>query len=276
MHTVRELPNEVFKSKAHAFEALKRQETRLIKLKCSQVYKSCDKLQGFKTLPFLNKSFSTQKNTPEWFQEGNIYPIINTTKYYDSHGDVHFDGIWDRSLKANVGKLYYVEDHSLKINDIIAWPETVKSFVKMVDWSMVGKTYEGQTQALIYEIPKEVITHKGALEVLDNNRPIENSVRMQYVKMNLAINSSEDEFKENKEIYDSRIESIANKEEAERDGYFWAVDEAKIFKEGSMVIAGSNDATSIYSGPADSTPEQPKSEGPSKDTLDKQYFDNLI
>ena len=68
---------------------------------------------------------------------------------------------------------------------------------------------------------------------------------MQYVKISLGINSTEKDFAEQKAYYDKRISEIANKEVVEEQGYFWGVEEAKIVKEGSMVIFGSNDATPI-------------------------------
>lgn len=265
MLTAKCFPNRVFKTHNELFEALKENEQRLISLKCSQVYKSIDKLEGFHITPFIDvEKLNGQAKAEPWMKSGNIYPIINTTKYMDSHDDVHFDGIWNRSLKSNIGKLYYVESHSLKIADIIAWPENVKSFTANIPWSLVGKAYPGETEALIYEIPKEKIEHEGANKVIREKREMQNSVRMQYMKISLALNSDSSEWKENKELYDERIDLIANKDYASERGFFWAVDEAKIFKEGSMVIAGSNDATAtIYEEPAKGTSSKTD---PSKDT----------
>ena len=283
MITLPEFPNRVFKNWAEAHAALKENESKIISLKCSQVYKSIEKLGGFSVTPFLDKSvISDKSHTPAWMKEGNLYPVINTTLYRDSHKDVHFNELWKRSLKANVGKLYYAEAHSLKVADIIAWPEQVKAFTAMVPWSFLGKSYEGETQALIYEIKDADIVHTGARNVIDNKREMQNSVRMQYVKMHLALNSDSSEWKENKELYDSRIDSIANKDVIEaEDKYFWAVDEAKIFKAGPMGIAGSNDVTPIiYEDPAKSTSSQAD---PSEDTqltpeqkAENAFYNNLI
>lgn len=281
MITAKEFPNRTFKDLNELFEALKENEARLITLKCAQIYKSIDKLDGFKVTPFLNKSFTGAEKAEPWMKSGHLYPIINTTKYYDSHSDVHFNGLWSRTIKANVGKLHYVEAHSLKIADIIAWPESVTAFTKIIPWSMVGKNYPGDTEALIYEIPKEAIAHPGALQVISQKRDMQNSVRMQYVKLALALNSDSKEWKENKELYDERIDLIANKEEVAENGYFWAVDEAKIFKEGSMVIAGSNDATAIQYGDDGSAKRHTEDPGPGtrhseKEEDEAQFFKNLI
>lgn len=277
MITLKEFPNRTFKNWNEAFAALKENEEKLINLKCSQVYKSVDKLQGFSITPFLDVSKIEADKAEPWMKSGMLYPIINTTKYFDSHGDVHFDGLWNRSLKANVGKLYYVESHSLKIADIIAWPENVKSFVRTMKWSALGRNYKGETQALVFEIPKDSIEHAGANKVISEKRDMQNSVRMQYVKIKLALNSDSSDWKENKELYDERIDSIANKDEVEKVGYFWAVDEAKIFKEGSMVIAGSNDATPIFYDTQDPSKDTPEESGlAEKHSENEDYLIGLI
>jgi hypothetical protein len=60
---------------------------------------------------------------------------------------------------------------------------------------------------------------------------------MQYVRMDLAVNDDEykDEFKTWQEVYPL----LGNPEEADKDGYFWAVREAKLI-EVSAVLLGSN------------------------------------
>lgn len=277
MIKLREFPNRVFKTQQEAFEALKENEERLIGLKCSRVMKSIDKLEGFSIMPFLDptKMDDSYKAEP-WMKSGYHYPIINTTKYLDSHRDVHFDGLWKRSLKINVGKLYYAEAHSLKIRDIIAWPENVKSFTKIIPWNALGRNYKGETEALVFEIKDEHITHKDARMVIDEKREMQNSVRMQYVKVRLAVDSDSRDWKENKELYDERIDLIANKEEVEKFGYFWAVDEAKIFKEGSMVIAGSNDVTPIFYDNEDPEKSTPQPAGPGESHSEDDYYKGLI
>lgn len=276
MIKLREFPNRTFKTWAEAHAALKENEEKLIGLKCSKVMKSIDKLDGFNILPFLDMSKSAAIKAEEWMKAGNHYPIINTTKYFDSHGDVHFDGLWKRSLKANQGKLYYAEAHSLKIADIIAWPQDVKSFTKMIPWSVLGRSYKGETEALVFEIKDEAITHKDARKVIEEKREMQNSVRMQYVKMKLALNSESSDWKENKDLYDERIDLVANKDEVEKFGYFWAVDEAKIFKEGSMVIAGSNDVTPTFYDNEDPEKSTPPEKGFGEGHSEEDYLSSLI
>ena len=80
---------------------------------------------------------------------------------------------------------------------------------------------------------------------LEETIQIEDSVRMQYVKILLAIDSEEKEDKEFKKKFDKHINDIANKEVAIDRGFFWGVSEAKIIKEGSMVLFGSNEVTPL-------------------------------
>lgn len=241
-----EFPNLNFLTKEDLFSHLKKNEDKLISLKKAQVYKSHEKGQ----FSFLNchKLNGTVKGL-DIAKDGFIYPIISTTNYFDSHGDVHFNGSMNKTAKEQNGKVVYALDHELKWDSIIAWQKDVNMFVHQIDWSIVGKKYEGFTEALIFEINKDKITRKDVLNAIENKvSDFENSIRMQYTKVVLGINSDSKEFKDNKKYYDQRINEIANKEVAIEQGYFWGVEELKIHKEGSLVVAGgSNDATSIYS-----------------------------
>lgn len=245
-----------FKSRNEMFAALKSNEDKIISLKKAAVYKSADKGQlapcnTFMKLPDETKAALNLK-------EDHIYPIINTTLYLDSHNDVHANGIWSKSLSEQKGQINYVLDHSLKISDVIAWADDVKAFTRSVSWAFVGKNFEGETQALIYEIPKDAIVSQDASKVIDEKRKVQNSVRMQYVKIELAMDSERKEDKENKKLWNKTIDKIANKEIAQEQGYYFWVSEAKIIKEGSMVLYGSNDATPIIYEPSSTQTEPQK------------------
>jgi len=263
-----------FATKEAMFHALKANEGNIISLKKAAIQKSCDKgqLSTFNLFKVTEETKSLLN-----LKEDYIYPVINTTKYLDSHGDVHLDGIWNKSIKEVAGQLFYVADHDLSIKSVIAWPSDVNAMVKEVPWSFVGKSYEGTTQALIYEIPKSAIKNQQAKEIIEEKRPVQNSVRMQYVKVRLAINSTEKDFTENKEYYDSIISSVTNKEVAEERGYFWGIEEAKIVKEGSMVPFGSNDATPIqYKEAGTSTSEDEPGETTQKDEEQKTFINSNL
>lgn len=265
-------PNKEFATKEELFAALRLNAEKIIALKKLDIHKSYFK--GYPADGFLAKDLAEAAKVGPHMKDGYIYPIINTTRYMDSHDDVHLDGLWDRSVKEQQGKLYYVADHKIMIDSIIAWPSDVSAMVKSIPWSFVGKDYAGNTEALIYEIGKDKIVHAVAKNIIDEKRPVQNSVRMQYVTIHLGMNSPAKENIKFKEYYDKHINSIANKEVAEEQGYFFGVEEAKIIKEGSMVVLGSNDATTVRQKDEADTITSDKIEPVAPTTQKTQFFIN--
>ena len=180
-----------------------------------------------------------------------IYPVINTTNYMDSHGDVHLDGIWNVSVSEQKNKLYYIINHELELGKVISYPNDTEAMVKTMNWTDLGKNYIGTTEALIYKSRLTEKSNKDALNAILGKEDIQNSVRMQYCSMKLCINDTNADFKEEYANFTKYYPRIANGEKALEAGYFWAVQEAKIVKEGSAVLFGSNDATPIlYTDPS--------------------------
>ena len=109
----------------------------------------------------------------------------------------------------------------------------------------------------------------------------EHSVGMRYVNLEMAVNSEEKYYAEEKAIWDKYISEVANKEEAEQRGYFWAVTEAKIV-EGSAVVKGSNYATPTISvkentiEPTEVTQTEDKEDSRQLDTIGKEDFRKLF
>lgn len=237
-------PSKEFATKQELFTALKQHEEDIIEFKKAHVYKGCEKSP---TTGQLQPDSEVVKSIGFTTKENYIYPIISTTRYMDTHDDVHFDGCFNKTEKDQQGKVYYCADHNLSTEGIIAGKKDVQMIVKDIAWQVVGKDYPGTTQALVFCIDKAKIINKKALNLIESDPDIENSIRMQYVKIVMGVDSKEKEFASNKAYYDSRINEIANKDAVKEQGYFFGVEELKIHKEGSMVIAGgSNDATRIY------------------------------
>lgn len=270
-----EFPDKEFATKEDMFRELKANEDKLIGLKKAQIFKSVEKLQ----FSFLNldiSKVSTQSKANFDMKDNYIYPVISSTRYMDSHKDVHFDGCFNKTKNEQQGKVYYALDHELKYNSILAWPKDVRMFTTMLDWNLVGKDYYGQTEALVFEIPKEKFIQKNVLKAIEEMAAdFENSIRMSYDKIKLAANSTDKDLAENKAYFDSKINSIANKEVALEAGYFWGVEELRIHKEGSLVVAGgSNDATSIIqiTEPVKSTQIDP----PSSSQKSKSFYSHFL
>lgn len=244
-----ELGNREFSCKEEMYLALAKNAEAIISLKKSQVYKAHEKGQAvniFDRAPDLafKASFSTS--------EKNIYPVISTTNYRDSHKDVHFNGCFGKTCTEQQGKVMYALDHKMEWDSVISWPKDTGMFISALDWGLVGKNYAGQTEGLVFDINKAKIVRRDVLQSIEEKRAeFENSIRMVYYKIKFGANSQEKSLAAEKAYYDSKIDMIANKADVEEDGYFWGVEELGIYREGSLVVAGgSNDATRIILGEA--------------------------
>lgn len=263
-----EFPDMQFATKEDLFAELKKHEKQIIEDKCAKVYNINGNTK--QSVPLV---FNEQFKSIDFAKDGYVYPIISTTRYLDSHKDVHFDGCFTKTVKEQQGKVHYCLDHELRRDSIIAWDKSVKMLIQKLDWNIVGKSYSGQTEALVFEIKEEDFVRKDVLEDIKNKvSDFENSIRMIYVKVSLGMDSNLKEHKENKEYYDTRINTIANNDKVKNYGYFWGVEELKIWKEGSLVVAGgSNDATSIYTIEPSSDTQNNKSAALSTDEM-RQLF----
>ena len=184
-----------------------------------------------------------------------VRSIVNTTKLYDSHQDVHIDQLWNKSIKETRDN-YLVNQHNFSFEGIIS--DNVKVFAKQYTWAELGFAgYEGTTQALIYDSVIDKEENPFMFEMYRKGKVKQHSVGMRYVKIDMAIN--DDRYEKEFAIWEKYYPIIANKADVDLVGYFWAVTEAKNI-EGSAVVKGSNFVTPTMSV------QETKSQ-PSKDTV---------
>jgi hypothetical protein len=235
--------NKKFDTQKDAFKYLKENKSDIISLK--KVHKDRSLPVNFN---IIDKTAIEKGLTPqsEITYGSYVYPIINTTNYMDNHDDVHMNGIWNKSINEQQGKVYFVADHKLEIDKIISRPKDVEMMLKDFAWSELGLSYSGLTQALIFKAKLTERSMKAAYEALKSGDPVEYSIRMLYVNMCMAINDQSPEYKEEYADWLKYYPLIANKDRVDERGFFFPILEAKIYKEGSMVIAGSNEATMTY------------------------------
>jgi len=229
--------NKEFESKELMFAELKANKSMIIDEKKATIKTSEDNLLGF-----YNKKTGAIKGIPD-MDDDFIYAVISNTNFIDSHKDVHMDGSMTKTAKEQNRKVYYVADHELKVDNIIATPKNVEIVLIKLDWKDLGKEFEGKTEAFIFKIEKTKIVHKKFKQLIDSGESLQNSIRMQYLKIEMAVNSEDEELKEEYKTYLKVYPKIANKEQIDKDGYFFAIMELKIILEGSAVLFGSNDAT---------------------------------
>jgi hypothetical protein len=231
-----------FETKDQMFKELMVNKEFIIKEKTSNILKSCEKgLSVVANQDAIFKALETNKALK--LDNDYYYFVVNSSNILDSHRDLHVKGNWDKSVKEQQGKVYLVFDHQLKRNEIIAMKEDISMFTAEIPFSLIGKNYDGDTYALIYKVAKNRIVNKDAKEWLNDGYSLEASVRMQYVKIELAVNTNDSDSVKEKETFDKYIDVIANKNEFKDLDYFWVVKEAKNVQESSLVMFGSNSAT---------------------------------
>lgn len=191
-----------------------------------------------------------------------VRAIINTTKLFDSHGDVHIDQLWNKSLKENKDN-YLVNQHNFSFEGIIS--DQVKAFVKQMTWKELGfGGYEGTTQALVYDTVIDKADSPDMFERYRKGKVKNHSVGMRYVKVEMAVD--DDRYEKEKAVWDKYYPIIANKADVDEAGVFWAVTEAKNI-EGSAVVKGSNFVTPTVSVQETKTqPFKDTANEPSEDT----------
>lgn len=242
MIVLKELPGQTFETKEQAIAALKANKELIIAEKKAQIYKSIDKGLGvISNQEIVKKSLETSKAIK--FDDNYYYFVVNSSNVLDSHKDMHVAGNWEKTVKEQQGKVYLVFDHELKRSEIIAMKQDIEMFTATIPFNMLGKSYPGDTYVLVYKVAKDRIINKEAKEWLEKGYNLEASVRMQYVELELAIDSTDAEDAKEKEVFDKYYDLIVNKEDFDKIYYFWVVKQAKNVLESSLVMFGSNGAT---------------------------------
>lgn len=168
-----------------------------------------------------------------------VVPVINTTNWFDSHGDVHIPGLWKKSLADNKKQGFYLlESHNRGFKDVIT--DGCKAETKTMLWKELGINIPGTSEALVFTGVIEKERNEFMYSQYKLGYVKKHSVGMRYIKMVTCIN--DEDYPVQKENWDKYIEMVANRKECEADGYFWAILEAQII-EGSAVVFASNPVT---------------------------------
>ena len=261
--------NKEFDTKELMFAELKANKDFIIKEKKANIYKSCDKGVGI-----VAKSLRLEANKDVFKEDNSYYIAVNTTNVLDSHGDLHIKGIWNKTVKEQQQKNYLLLDHKMEMGSVAVKKENVEMFLADIPFKSVGKSFEGTTQALIYKVSKDNVINPIAKEWLESGDDIEASVRMQYVNVELAMNSDDKRDKAELKTFNDNIGNIANKGDFEDLTHFWVVKEAKNLGESSLVLMGSNSSTGVIEAVID-TSKQIDNE-PLKDTQEEEEVNKLI
>lgn len=266
----KEMPSVQFATQKEMFKALVDHKVQLIALKKSAV-KFTDEF-NFHTIADVNESGEvTKANNPVMtadLTEIKVKVVMNTTNLLDSHGDVHIKDIWKRSLSRGDRKIH-LQEHKQQFDKVIS--DDALAYTQTLRWKTLGYEYEGSTQALIFESMVTMKRNKFMFEQYANGWVKNHSVGMQYLDMNMCLNSEENWAKDYKENWEKYYPMVANKEDADQKGYFWAITEAKLV-EGSAVLFGSNYATPTLDNNMKSEQSPSSDESDPADATQKQTY----
>jgi len=165
--------------------------------------------------------------------------IANTYNWMDSHSDVHLSGVFSKSISERGSKIPHLIDHDFKTVSKVG--KILKSYESQISWRELGQGKTGMTEALFIESEIKRSWNERIYNDYKNNEIDQHSVAMQYVKVALAIND-EDEYPKEYQVWAEHIGKVGNRAQAEAQGFFFAVSEAKLI-EVSAVLLGSNELT---------------------------------
>jgi hypothetical protein len=263
MIIVKEFPERQFENKEELFKALRENKTDLIATK-KMTLKEADAVVFVPPVSDNDgEVIKVDSINLTSLDKIKAELVINTTNLLDSHSDVHVKGIWKKSVKETKDP-YLLQEHRMKFDHIIS--DNVIPSVQVKTWKELGFKFEGDTEALIFSATISKSRNEFMFNQYAQGFVKEHSVGMRYVSLELAINSESKFDKDEKKVWDKYIDTIANKEIADNQGYFWAVTQAKII-EGSAVVKGSNFATPTIS--VEAVKDTSTKTEPSKDTQTK-------
>lgn len=244
------MKNKTFKTKAELFKFLKENKLELISEKKYKV-KEADSIiysvavtdNAGKKVSNVKKDNGSSESPQMELAMIKVGAVINTTNLMDSHSDVHIPGLWKKSLSENKN-LFLLQEHQMCFEKIIT--SDVKAATKKMTWKELGFSFDGETEALVFDCNIDSERNPYMFEQYVKGRVNNHSVGMRYVNLFLCINSDEKYLAEEKANWDKYISKVVNSDVAQEQGYFWAVTEAKVI-EGSAVVLGSNYATPTIS-----------------------------
>lgn len=280
MITIKEFPEQSFETKEAMFTQLRENKKVLISQKKMTTKESDAVVFLPKTKEVINYKEATKEAVTiatEGLSTICLGLVINTTNVLDSHSDVHLSGIWNKSVKEKKD-LYLLQEHRMKFDSIIT--DKVKASVKKLSWDELGASFSGDTEALVFDVEIDKDRHEFMFNQYAKGYVKNHSVGMRYVKIELALNSENKYDVEEKAVWDKYISEIVNKEEAEAQGYFWAVSEAKII-EGSAVVLGSNTITPVLENTKEAVSNTSLKSEPFSDTQQtdegiKEFYKSLL
>ena len=248
----------IFATKKEEIDYLVKHNKEIIEFKKAVVKHTTPTTTEAENSPTFKALSTSKENDTDSIIKRTV--IGNTYNWLDSHGDVHLEGTFGKSISERQNKIWHLHDHEQKITAKVGIPS--KIYEAPVEWSDLGIKKAGTTTALMMDSDIRKDYNNLIFQEYKDGNIDQHSVGMYYVKIDFAVNDKDHkaEFK----TWNDNIENIGNREKAEELGYFYAVKEAKLV-EISAVLQGSNELTPTIEA-KDIEPEQSTQTEPEQST----------
>lgn len=237
-----------FKTKTETVAFLRANKSKLIAQKKVLPTFSDNLDFGYKKV-LVGKTFATKAAPVDDIDTGElpVEIIANMAGWCDSQMDVMLKDSWKKSiteLSASGQRLtYHLKDHDYSMDAIIG--KDPEFYSQDIDLSIFNITSDiKKSQALICSSTIMEKYDEKAFALYIDMQVKQHSIGLQYIQMQLCIDSTEDEDVQEKKNWDRYYPQVINKDKVDNHGYFWAVIEAKIL-EVSAVLWGANILTPV-------------------------------
>lgn len=251
----------MFNNKKELFDYLIANKSDLVYFKKSST-KSTDSI-----LKTIDKEITANKIITDFggddLDNGVIKRTIvgNTYGWLDSHNDVHIPGIFSKSISENKDSIFHLHDHLYQVDAKVGTP--IKIYEQAVSLISLGLNKQGFATCLLMDSEIKESYNEMIFDQYLTKQINQHSVGMIYVNLFMCINDPD--YKDEFANWNTYKGYVINIQDAEDNGYFWAVTEAKL-REISCVLKGSNEITPTLNGKSEPPKSTQKNE-PEKSTL---------
>jgi hypothetical protein len=225
-----------------------------------------------------HKGTSSIKNEGEGMNAGitKVSFVGNMSMFADSYLDVLGDNSFAKTIRENgpQGKkmIRHLKNHQYDTDGVVGTPTSIYSkSLNLKDLGVDSHIENGIGLIMDSDVKRKY--DRKTFEMYTDEDINQHSIGLQYGKIALAIN--DEEYPEEKKIYDTYLDKVINREVVQKSGYFWYVSEYKLF-EISAVLMGANELTPTLSTiksidqPPNSTDTEPVSSTPKR--IDSFYL----
>jgi hypothetical protein len=226
------------------FDFLVQNKSDLIAQKCAMPIKS----DAFAYPTSLVKDGDSVKSEPITKADSGDGGVIrvkiaaNAALWMDSQQDVLSPDSAKKSISErgpkSKGLIYHLADHGRSIKDQIG--NVVDVYYEKIDIRKLGIDKDGQTWVIVMESDVSKEDDERIYNLYKAGRVKQHSIGLQYVKLLLAINDKD--YKAEFANWEQHRKDLINGEQADDLGYFWWVQEIKLY-ENSAVLWGSSELT---------------------------------